>query len=224
MSGSSFKDGTLTLEFTESTSSIEAGKPYIIKWDKAADYQGNESQYDITDPVFPNVTIQYVGGDFWNDTYNFTVAFLGTYNGWTNLTSYFADVSKSGLNKPMDVVLLGGDNKLHYAASDASLGACRAIFLVDPAAVTTADPAAHLTNYVMNLGNGEKLTGTFGDVIPGDANGDGVVTISDAVAIVNYILGKAPAGFNEDAADVNGDGKVTITDAVRVVNMIAAQQ
>ena len=77
----------------------------------------------------------------------------------------------------------------------------------------------------MNLGNGEKLTGTFGDVMPGDANGDGVVTISDAVAIVNYILGKEmPAGFNEAAADMNGDGKVTITDAVRVVNMIAAQQ
>ena len=61
-------------------------------------------------------------------------------------------------------------------------------------------------------------------VVPGDANGDGMVTISDAVAIVNYILGKPlPAGFNEAAADMNGDGKVTITDAVMLVNMIGSQ-
>ena len=62
--------------------------------------------------------------------------------------------------------------------------------------------------------------------IPGDANGDGQVTITDAVAIVNYILGNASADFNPEAANVNGDyddeGKpnITITDAVAVVNII----
>ena len=59
-----------------------------------------------------------------------------------------------------------------------------------------------------------------GTVRPGDANGDGEVNISDAVAIVNYILGNPSAGFNEAAADVNGDGKITISDAVAVVNML----
>ena len=53
---------------------------------------------------------------------------------------------------------------------------------------------------------------------PGDANGDGKVTITDAVAVVNYILGNTSTGF--DAADVNGDGNVTITDAVGIVNII----
>ena len=56
--------------------------------------------------------------------------------------------------------------------------------------------------------------------IPGDANGDSEVNISDAVAIVNYILGNPSLGFNAAAADVNNDGKVTISDAVGVVNMI----
>ena len=55
--------------------------------------------------------------------------------------------------------------------------------------------------------------------IPGDANGDGEVNMSDAVAIVNYILGNPSQSFNFNAADVNGDGKVTISDAVGVVNM-----
>ena len=53
--------------------------------------------------------------------------------------------------------------------------------------------------------------------LPGDANGDGEVTISDAVAIVNYVFGNQSVGFNLNAADVNGDGKVTITDAVALV-------
>lgn len=54
----------------------------------------------------------------------------------------------------------------------------------------------------------------------GDANGDGHVTITDAVAIVNYILGNKSDNFNFDAADVNEDGAITITDAVGVVNII----
>ena len=62
--------------------------------------------------------------------------------------------------------------------------------------------------------------------IKGDANGDGKVTITDAVAIVNYILGNPSPDFNIEAANVNNDtgndGKpsITITDAVGVVNII----
>ncbi len=56
--------------------------------------------------------------------------------------------------------------------------------------------------------------------ILGDANSDGKVTITDAVGIVNCILGNPSTDFNSEAADVNGDGKITITDAVGVVNII----
>ena len=58
------------------------------------------------------------------------------------------------------------------------------------------------------------------EIVSGDANGDGVVTIADAMAIVNYILGQPLDGFVEANADVNGDGKITIADAVNLVNMI----
>ena len=57
-------------------------------------------------------------------------------------------------------------------------------------------------------------------IVVGDVNGDGIVTITDAVAIVNKILGKPSEGFNDAAADVNHDGKISISDAVEVVNII----
>ena len=64
---------------------------------------------------------------------------------------------------------------------------------------------------------------TVSDVLVADTNGDGKVSITDAVAIVNYILGNASANFVSAAADVNGDGKISITDAVAIVNMILNQ-
>lgn len=57
-------------------------------------------------------------------------------------------------------------------------------------------------------------------VLIGDANDDGVVDVTDVAMIVNYILGKTPAGFNEINADANGDGSITIEDVVQVVNII----
>ena len=57
-------------------------------------------------------------------------------------------------------------------------------------------------------------------LINGDVNGDREVDIADAVCIVNYLMGNAPAGFNAVAADVNGDGMVDITDAETSVNII----
>lgn len=57
----------------------------------------------------------------------------------------------------------------------------------------------------------------------GDANGDGVVTIADANAIVNYFLGSGNDAIDLNAADVNGDGVVTIADANAVVNIFLGE-
>lgn len=60
----------------------------------------------------------------------------------------------------------------------------------------------------------------------GDVNGDNKVTITDAVGIVNDILGNPSANFDREAANINGDiddngdPKITITDAVGVLNVI----
>ena len=62
--------------------------------------------------------------------------------------------------------------------------------------------------------------------ILGDANSDGKVTITDAVAVVNYLQGNSTENFSKKAANVSGDvdskGKpvISINDAVGVVNII----
>ena len=61
---------------------------------------------------------------------------------------------------------------------------------------------------------------TVREVLPGDANGDGRVSISDVVAIVNHIIGRTPAKFVIAAADVNGDGNINVFDVTKTVNMI----
>ena len=78
------------------------------------------------------------------------------------------------------------------------------------------------TSAMDNKYSGGNLESTFQvrDILIGDVNNDGKVTITDAVGIVNYILGNPSGNFNETAADVNHDGKITITDAVGVVNII----
>jgi hypothetical protein len=53
-----------------------------------------------------------------------------------------------------------------------------------------------------------------------NANGDGFIDINDVLAIVDYILGNAPANFDVMAADANGDGDVSIADAAAVLNII----
>ena len=56
--------------------------------------------------------------------------------------------------------------------------------------------------------------------ILGDVNDDEIVNITDAVGVVNTILGNEPASFVFDAADVVADGTINITDAIGVVNII----
>ena len=54
----------------------------------------------------------------------------------------------------------------------------------------------------------------------GDLDGDGEVSISDAVGIINFIIHSATEGLNEQAADMNGDGVISIADAVMAVNTV----
>lgn len=63
-----------------------------------------------------------------------------------------------------------------------------------------------------------KLTLT--EAVLGDINGDGRVTVTDAVGIVNHVLHRTPSVFITKAADVNGDGSISVSDAVKVVNIV----
>ena len=104
-------NGTLTLNFT-TVSSIEAGKPYIVKWDKSD---------NLVDPVFTGVTIDKTTHD---------VAFTGG-----SFKGNYSPLEITDANRN-DILLLAGSNKLGYAKTDRTiankkaLGACRAYFYI----------------------------------------------------------------------------------------------
>ena len=81
-------------------------------------------------------------------------------------------------------------------------------------------PAASLKLY-----KEQEWTEWFDKILPigqvaGDLDGDGEVTADDAKSITDYLLGKAPADFNVNAADFDGDGEVTITDITSIIQSI----
>ena len=196
-------DATITgaqvsLTFGDAVTTLQAGQPYIIRWARADDYVDDDA-HNIVNPVFESVTIRNGKNNTWNADHS--VGFVGSYDA---IKGTWADGS----------LLLSSDNTLHFAANDETLGALRAFVKVDNTKVESMPTA-----YTIDFGNGETATGSL-NVVSGDANGDGQVSIADAVAIVNYILGNASADFNDAAADMNHDGHITITDAVALVNLI----
>ena len=58
------------------------------------------------------------------------------------------------------------------------------------------------------------------EVIIGDVNGDGHVTISDVTALINYLLSGDGTNVNVKAADVNQDGNTTIGDVTALINLL----
>ena len=80
--------------------------------------------------------------------------------------------------------------------------------------------AGYVDHARAHIDGGTSNPGYFTKFVLGDANGDGKVTITDAVAVVNYILNTTQGTFNFAAADVDGNGSITITDAVSIVNII----
>lgn len=58
------------------------------------------------------------------------------------------------------------------------------------------------------------------DYLPGDANGDGCISVVDLTMVTNAILRKEDEGFNAKAADLNMDGQISITDATMITNLI----
>ncbi len=57
----------------------------------------------------------------------------------------------------------------------------------------------------------------------GDVNGDTVVNISDAIALINYVSTNNSTGLNLDAADCNNDHSVNITDALTLINYLLTE-
>ena len=61
------------------------------------------------------------------------------------------------------------------------------------------------------------------ELIKGDANGDGIVNVSDIVEVVNCIMRKPSDKLVMDAVDLTGDGIVNVADIVKLVSIVMGQ-
>ena len=62
--------------------------------------------------------------------------------------------------------------------------------------------------------------GYFTDILLGDANGDGTVSVADVMLTVNKVTNKPLSVFYERNADVNGDNKISVADVMGIVKMV----
>ena len=59
-----------------------------------------------------------------------------------------------------------------------------------------------------------------GEIIPGDANGNGVVDAQDIATVRDYILGLDPQPFSLESADMNANGVVDIQDLTQLIQLL----
>lgn len=131
--------GTLTLDFEEVTA-IEAGKPYIIKWEKTDDYV-DDTQHNICEPTFSGVTV--------NKELNDIVTDIVTFKG------LFAPYS-IGANGNNTLLYLGVGDKLYYPGAEMDITAFYAYFQLADGYECGSSQGGHPINaFVLNFGGEE---------------------------------------------------------------------
>ena len=107
-------DGTtLNLNFANAVTTLTAGTPYIIRWEKAEGYVDDDA-HNIVSPTFTNVSITKEMHPV-ETTY---VGFVGTYD-----YQSFSDTNRS-------ILFVGLNNQLYWPQNGAWIGAQRAYFLL----------------------------------------------------------------------------------------------
>lgn len=76
-------------------------------------------------------------------------------------------------------------------------------------------PASDVRKFTMENGSGQ--------ILPGDANDDGVVNVNDIATIATFILNGHVEPWNEQNADANGDGTINVNDIAQTATIILNQ-
>ena len=139
LTAASVSGTTLNLTFGDAVNTLDAGTPYIIKWD-------GDGTSNIENPVFEGVTIEATKNDYDTNAESVTtderVRFVGTYK-----STAFDSEDKS-------ILLMGGENTLYYPAEGAGIGSFRAYFKIGDD--DNALLARRLTVFSIDFGEGEE--------------------------------------------------------------------
>ncbi len=130
---SDFQEGTLTLNFTKgSPTSLEAGRPYIVKWNDGA---------HIADPVFRDVRATEETDPVETEY----IDFVGT----------FSPVTLQGEDRT--ILYLGSSNTLYYPSGDVEIRPYHAFFrLKDGLLSSVGDLDAPIRSIRFNVGDDEE--------------------------------------------------------------------
>ena len=66
----------------------------------------------------------------------------------------------------------------------------------------------------------QQVNYTAGELVVGDVNYDGTVSVIDVIATINHILQDPPVTFSRKAADVNGDSSISVVDVIGIIDII----
>ena len=61
-----------------------------------------------------------------------------------------------------------------------------------------------------------------GDILKGDVNADGIISVADIVSMKKYLLG-AEVRTEREAADINSDGNINIIDMIHLMEMFTGE-
>ena len=132
-----YKDGAWNTLCGDAVNTLEAGTPYIIKWD-------GDGTSNIENPVFEGVTIEATKHDYDTNIESVTtderVRFVGTYKS----TAFDAE--------DQSILLMGAANTLYYPTTGAGIGAQRAYFKIGSEGALLA---RRLTSFSIDFGDGE---------------------------------------------------------------------
>ena len=151
-------DGTLTLTFSDDLTAIEAGKPYIVKWENTEGTEQTEGT-GLTNPMFNEVTISKTT----NDVSTGNVTFNGT----------FSPLSMEAADKTM--LYLGDGNTLCYPSAETKVNAFRAVFKLN---VLDGIDLSTLADIVV---------GKTETTVASDVNGDERVSIADITTLIDRL-------------------------------------